>query len=101
MKFLLLALSFQTTSSPDRWFSADKVQHFFIGTFVQSASFGVLRAAKVDKRPALIAASALSASAAIGKELRDRHGRGDVSAKDAGWTLMGAAAISPALARTR
>lgn len=101
MKVLLLALSFQAVSSPDRWFSADKVQHFFIGTFVQSASFGVLRAAKVEKQPALIAASALSAAAAIGKEVRDRGGRGDVSVKDAGWTLMGAAAISPVLARTR
>jgi hypothetical protein len=69
MKILLLALSFQTVSAPDRWFSADKVQHFFIGTFVQSASFGVLRAAKVDMQPALIAASAVSAAAAIGKDL--------------------------------
>jgi uncharacterized protein YfiM (DUF2279 family) len=101
MKILLLALSFQSVTAPDRWFSADKVQHFFIGTFVQSASFGVLRVAKVDKSAALIGASALSAATAIGKELRDRGGRGDVSAKDAAWTLMGAAAISPVLARTR
>jgi uncharacterized protein YfiM (DUF2279 family) len=101
MKFLVLALSFQTTSPPDRWFSADKVQHFFIGTFIQSASFGVLRAAKVERQPSLVAASAVSAAAAIGKELRDRHGRGDVSAKDVGWTLMGAAAISPLLLRTK
>ena len=53
MKFLLLGLSLQTITAPDRWFTADKVQHFFIGTFVQSASFGVLRAAKVDRMPAL------------------------------------------------
>jgi len=101
MKSLLLILSFQSASPPDRWLSADKVQDVFIGTFVQSGSFGVLRAAKVDKTPALIGASALSAAAAIGKELRDRGGRGDVSAKDVGWTLTGAAAISPVLARTR
>jgi hypothetical protein len=101
MKILLIALSFQAVSTPDRWFSADKVQHFFIGTFVQSASFGVLRAAKVDKQPALIAASAVSAAAAIGKEVRDRGGRGDVSTKDVAWTLTGSAAISPLLARTR
>lgn len=101
MKILLLALSFQTISAPDRWFAPDKVQHFFIGTFVQSASFGVLRAAKVDKRPAMIAASAISMAAAIGKEVRDRGGRGDVSVRDVGWTLADAAAISPILARTR
>ena len=101
MKILLLALSLQAVTSPDKWFARDKVKHFFIGTFVQSASFGVLRAAKVDKAPALIAASALSASVAVGKELRDRSGRGDPSLKDGAWTLVGAAAISPVLARTK
>ena len=101
MKILLIGLSLQTMSAPDQWFAADKLQHFFIGTFVQSASFGVLRAAKVGKTPAFIAASALSASAAVGKELRDRRGRGDPSIKDCAWTLAGAAAISPALLRTR
>lgn len=101
MKILLLSLSLQTVVAPDKWFAADKVQHFFIGTFVQSASFGVLRAAKVDRAPAFIAASALSASVAVGKEIRDRGGQGDPSLKDLAWTLAGAAAISPALARTR
>ena len=101
MKVLLLAFSLQTMSAPDKWFAADKVQHFFIGTFVQSASFGVLRAAKVDRAPALAIASGFSAAAAFGKELKDRRGQGDPSAKDAVWTLAGAAAISPVLARTR
>ena len=101
MRFLLISLSLQTISAPDQWFAADKVQHFFVGTFVQSASFGVLRAAKVEKTPAFVAASALSASVAVGKELRDRGGRGDPSLKDGIWTLAGAAAISPALARTK
>ena len=101
MKILLLSLSLQTIGAPDQWFAADKVRHFFIGTFTQSASFGVLRAAKVEKRSALIAASAFSASVAVGKELRDRGGRGDPSVKDGIWTLAGAAAISPALAHTK
>ena len=101
MKILVLVFSLQTVAAPDKWFAADKVQHLFLGSFAQSASFGVLRAAKVDRAPALAAASALSATAAIGKELRDRKGRGDPSLKDAVWTLAGAAAISPVLARTR
>jgi hypothetical protein len=101
VKILILAFGFQTLTAPDKWFSADKVQHFFIGTFVQSASFGVLRAAKVDKGPAFVAASAMSTTVALGKELRDRGGRGDPSIKDAAWTLAGAAAISPMLARTK
>ena len=101
MKFLLISLSLQSLAAPDKWFAADKMEHFFIGTFVQSASFGVLRAAKVDRKPAFLAASAISASVAAGKELRDRGGRGDPSAKDAIWTLGGAAAISPALLRAK
>jgi uncharacterized protein YfiM (DUF2279 family) len=101
VKILLLSLSLQTIGAPDKWFASDKVRHFFIGTFVQSASFGVLRAARVDKTPAFVAASAFSASVAVGKELRDRGGRGDPSVKDAVWTLAGAAGISPALAHTK
>jgi len=101
MNILLLSFSLQAFAAPDHWFSADKAQHFFMGTFVQGASFAVLRAAKVDKAPGLTAASALSVTAAIGKEIRDRNGRGDVSVKDAVWTLAGAAAMSPVLARTK
>ena len=101
MKFLVLVLSFQSITTPDRWFSADKAQHFFIGSLVQSASFGVSRAAKAEKTTSFVAASAVSTAVAIGKELRDRTGRGDASVKDAVWTLTGAAAVSPVLLRTR
>lgn len=101
MNILLLSFSLQTLAAPDRWFSADKAQHFFMGTFVQGASFAMLRATKVDKAPALGLASALSVTAAIGKEVRDRGGRGDPSVKDAVWTLAGAAAMSPVLARSK
>jgi hypothetical protein len=101
MRILLFSLSLQTLSAPDRWFAADKLQHFLLGTFAQSASFGVLRAASVGKSEAIMGASAVSLSAAIGKELRDRQGRGDPSLKDAIATLAGAAAISPVLLRTK
>ena len=100
MKILLLSLTLQTMSSPDRWFSVDKVQHFFLGSFAQSATYGLLRAAKIEEKTALVGASAMSIAAAVGKEIRDRKG-GDPSIKDATWTLAGAAAISPLLARTR
>jgi len=101
VNILLLSFSLQSLSAPDQWFGADKARHFFLGTFAQSVSFGALRAAGVEKGPAFVAASALSATAAIGKELRDRKGHGDPSVKDAVWTLAGAAAISPVLARTK
>ena len=101
MNILLLSFSLQTLGSPDRWFASDKVQHFFMGAFVQSASYGVFRAASLDKAPAFAAASAVSVTAALTKELRDRNGRGTLSVKDGVWTLAGAAAISPVLARTK
>ena len=101
MNILLLTFSLQTLGAPDRWFSADKAQHFFMGTFVQSASFGMLQAAKVGKTQSMAGASAVSLAVVMGKELRDRNGRGTVSVKDAAWGLAGAAAISPALARTK
>ena len=101
MNILLLSFSLQTLASPDRWFSADKAQHFFMGAFVQGASFGVMRAANVGKTQSMLAASAVSVAAAIGKEVRDRNGRGTASLKDAAWGLAGAAAISPVLARTK
>ena len=101
MNILLLSFSLQSIAAPDRWFSADKAQHFFMGAFVQGASFAVLRAAGVGKTHALVGASAISVAAAAGKELRDRNGRGTASVKDAAWGLAGAAAISPVLARTK
>ena len=101
MNILLLTVSLQTLAAPDKWFAADKAQHFFIGAFVQGASYGILRAANVDKGPALAGATVFSATAAVGKELRDRNGRGTVSVNDGIWTLAGAAAISPALAKAK
>jgi hypothetical protein len=99
-RFFIIAFTAQL-AAPDHWFSADKTKHFFLGAFVQSASFGALRAASLGWTPSLIGASLISASAIGAKEVRDRGGKGTPSAKDALWGLAGAAAISPVLARTR
>ena len=101
MNFLLLSFSLQTLGTPDQWLSRDKAKHFFMGTFVQSASYGLLRASNLDKSAALVAASGVSVAVVAGKEYRDRQGRGNASVKDAAWGLAGAAAISPVLARTK
>jgi uncharacterized protein YfiM (DUF2279 family) len=101
VNILLLSFSLQSITAPDKWFAADKAKHFFMGSFIQSASFGVLTAAGVDKGPALTAASGMTLTVTIGKEIRDRRGRGTASGKDVAWGLAGAAAISPVLARTK
>lgn len=100
-RYLVIAFSLQTLTTPDRWLSADKAQHFFFAAFIQSASFGVARATGAGKTPSMMGASAVSVSAIVAKELRDRNGRGTPSVKDAAWGLAGAAAISPLLARTK
>lgn len=98
---IVFAFAFQTLAPPDKWFGADKAQHFFLGAFIQSATFGVSRAAGLDQTASLAAASGVSLAAVVGKEVRDRNGRGTVSVKDAVWGLAGAAAISPVLKRTK
>jgi uncharacterized protein YfiM (DUF2279 family) len=100
-RYLVFAFSIQTLTAPDHWLSADKAQHFFLAAFIQSASFGVARATGAGKTPSLMGASAVSLSAVVAKEVRDRNGRGTPSVKDAVWGLAGAAAISPLLARTK
>jgi uncharacterized protein YfiM (DUF2279 family) len=98
---LTIAFSLQLVAASDAWLSRDKVQHFFLGAFVQGVAFSVADAAGAPRPIALSAASAVSVSAVLAKEIRDRNGRGTPSVKDAVWGLAGAAAISPLLARTK
>lgn len=99
---LVFAFSMNAAAlAPDSWLGPDKVKHFFLGAFVQSVSFSGLRAAGLERGPSLAGASVASAGVAVAKELRDHRGRGTASVRDLTWSLAGAAAISPVLARTR
>jgi uncharacterized protein YfiM (DUF2279 family) len=90
------------TTTPDAWFGADKVKHFFLGAFIQSASFGVVRATAGNKTTALLVSSSVTAASVAAKEIRDRlTGRGTPSVKDAAWGLAGAAAVSPLMLKTK
>ena len=100
-RYVVIAFSLQALGGADPWVSRDKIQHFFLGAFVQSAAFSIADAAGVGKSVSLATATGVSVSAVLAKELRDRNGRGTPSAKDAVWGLAGAAAISPVLARTK
>jgi uncharacterized protein YfiM (DUF2279 family) len=102
-RFLFVAFSFQVLSGGrDAWFGPDKAKHFFLGAFVQSASFGVLRSTGLGKSAALAGASGVTLSASVAKELRDRvTGRGTPSFRDFTWSLAGAAAVSPLLLRSK
>ncbi|MDB4899666.1 MAG: yfiM [Gemmatimonadetes bacterium] len=103
MRGFLLVFTLGTApraSADDPWFAADKVQHFFTSAFVQSMTYGSLRAAGVQHGTALAGATAMSAAAGIGKELHDLRGRGDPSVKDLVWDAAGAGAATLLLVKT-
>jgi len=85
----------------DRWFAADKMKHFFVAAFVQSASFSGLRAAGMSKSSSLTGATVLTAGVSIGKEIHDRQTGGVVSFKDLTWDAAGMAAGAALAQHTR
>ena len=84
----------------DPWFAGDKLQHFFTSAFVQSMSYGALRTAGLGHGAALGGASAASAVAGVGKEVRDLHTKGEFSFRDLTWDAAGAGAATVLLVRT-
>ncbi|MEO7457044.1 MAG: DUF2279 domain-containing protein [Gemmatimonadaceae bacterium] len=92
---------FPAAPRTDRWFGSDKLQHFFTSAFVQSVSYGALRATGVSHGAALAGASATTAVVGVGKEIHDRDVQGDFSARDLAWDAAGAGAATLLLVRTR
>lgn len=99
MKHLLAAVLL-LQPPPDEWWGADKLRHFLVSAFVQSMTYSAARAARLDHAPAIATASAASAVAGIGKELRDRRAGGPFSARDLVWDAAGAGAATVLLVRT-
>jgi uncharacterized protein YfiM (DUF2279 family) len=83
-----------------RWFGPDRIKHFFLSFFVQSASYSVARAANGGHSTALVAASAVTAAAAVSKELWDRKRGTGFGAGDLVWDALGAGAATALLVRT-
>src|SRR5512146_2978332 len=90
---LLFALHFgDEHPGGDRWFAPDKMKHFFMAAFVQSASFSGMRAVGMTKSSSLAGATVLTAGVSIGKEIHDRRSGGEFSVKDLMWDAAGMAA---------
>ncbi|MEP6690081.1 MAG: DUF2279 domain-containing protein [Gemmatimonadaceae bacterium] len=99
---ILSLLAAVTLGAPgDRWFAPDKLKHFFVSAFVQSVVYSAARATRAAIRTALYLASAATLTVGVGKEIRDRHTASDFSAKDLTWDVLGGAAASLVLTRTR
>ena len=85
----------------DGWFGRDKVKHFLMSAFAQSATFATLQAAGAERGAALAGASAATATLGVAKELADRRRGGPFSVRDLTWDAAGAGAASLLLVRTQ
>ena len=102
MRGLLLVFTLHgvSSSAPDPWFSADKLQHFLSSAFVQSMAYGTLRGAGAGHGAALAGASATTAVVGVGKEIYDSRTKGDPSARDLVWDAAGAGTVTLLLSHT-
>lgn len=89
--FLMRARPIFPMPRDDRWFGADKARHLGASAAIQIMGFGVLRSARLRQRPALATAGVTALAVGIGKELHDRRGGGDASARDLAWDIAGIA----------
>ena len=81
------------------WFGPDRIKHFFISFFVQSASYSVARTVNLGPGPSLAVATATTAAAGVSKEVWDRQRGGSFSRGDLAWDALGAGAATLLLVR--
>lgn len=101
MHGLMLVLALHGSPGGDRWFAADKVKHFFMAAFVESAAFSGLRLTGVHRGPALDGAIGIAAGVSVGKEVYDRFAGGDPSLRDLTWDGAGIAVAGVLLHQTK
>jgi uncharacterized protein YfiM (DUF2279 family) len=97
---VLLGAPGQARDAGDHWFGRDKVKHFLVSAFVQSAAYASLQAAGADREGALLGASAATAAVGVAKEAVDRRRGGPFSVRDLTWDAAGAGAATLLLVRT-
>jgi uncharacterized protein YfiM (DUF2279 family) len=97
VKLALLILALQARPA-DRWFSPDKIKHFFMAAFVQSVGYSTLRATSLGHRPSLVGASIGTTTLSLAKEWSDRRTTG-FSVRDLAWDAAGGAGSTMLLVR--
>lgn len=100
---LALVAVLHAPSAPPRasWFGADKVKHFFVSAFVQSAAFAAARWSGADRATSHAAAGIATVTVGVMKEMRDRRAGGRFSVPDLAWGAAGGAAAAALLNHTR
>jgi uncharacterized protein YfiM (DUF2279 family) len=101
-QLLLVVVVLLPGAQPPRatWFGPDRVKHFLLSFFVQSASYSLARTANLEHRPSLFVASGVTAAAAVSKEIWDRKRGGGFDTVDLVWDALGAGAATALLVRT-
>ena len=79
----------------------DKVKHFFLSAFVQSASYSALRLGGVDHDGALVTAGAATVAVGIAKEVHDGRSGRRFDVRDLLWDVAGGAAAAAVLEQSR
>ncbi len=97
---VVLAFALSLHAPPRLSVAPDKVKHFFLSAFVQSASYSALRLSGIEHDGALVTASAATLAVGIGKEVHDARSGGRFSAGDLVWNLVGAGAAAAVLERS-
>jgi uncharacterized protein YfiM (DUF2279 family) len=98
---VVLAFALSLHAPPHIRIGPDKVKHFFLSAFVQSASYSALRLGGVEHHGALMAAAVTTVAVGVGKEVRDARSGGRFDVGDLAWDLAGGAAAAAVLEQSR
>lgn len=94
---IVLAFALSLHAPPRVSVGPDKVKHFFLSAFVQSASYSALRLGGAEHDGALVSASAATVAVGIAKEFHDGRSGRRFDVHDLMWDLAGAAAATAVL----
>ena len=94
---VVLAFALSLHAPPQVSVGPDKLKHFFLSAFVQSASYSALRLGGVEHDGALVTASAATLAVGIAKEVHDGRSGRRFDVRDLMWDVAGAAAATAVL----
>lgn len=98
---IILAFALSFNGSDRIGVAPDKIKHFFLSAFTQSAAYSAARFVRLEHDDALVAASVVTLGAGVGKEVADQRAGRRFDMADLAWDIAGGAAASVVLAQTR
>jgi uncharacterized protein YfiM (DUF2279 family) len=101
IKVLAMATMLQAAWPGGPWLGADKIKHFMMSAFVQSATFSAARWTGASRPNSHLAGAAATLSVGLWKELYDRKTKRPFSVPDLVWDAAGAASAAALLNQSR